>query len=41
MVYTIILNIKLSNYLFLFKYNSATSCRKGEYVYKTKFRCMI
>ena len=28
-------------HLFVQKYNSDTSCRKGEYVYKTKFRNTI
>ena len=36
-----IVKLKLSKCLSLLKYNSDTSCRKGEYVYKTKFRYMI
>ena len=36
-----ILKVKTQNNLFLLKYNSGTSCQKGEYVYTTKFRYMI
>ena len=35
------LKLKLSKCLSQLKYNSDTSCRKSEYIYKTKFRYMI
>ena len=34
-------NQNSQNNLFIVKYNSDTSCRKGEFVDKIKFRCMI